>query len=301
MPRVQLDRIEPDPDQPRKIFTVSDLEILAASIKQNGLIQPPTVRTAERRGYYYLNTGERRWRAHKLLVERGEKEFSTIDVIVQEPTNVVSLRVRQVVENVARADFKPLEEARAYAELVKNGLSVEDAARRVGIPLHIFKGKMALLDLEPSIAALVASEQFDRNHALEIARLPRHEDQLNILRMINRGEIGHWRSVRQAVNTMLEGTTAADLFGASSVKASSEDVASLNMMEQKIDRVSALLAKGWKDGECIIANRVSPDRASLMADKLMAIRGTVRTMEKELRNVTAQARIALSTPGAKPK
>lgn len=295
MPRIPIDRIAPDPEQPRKIFAVADLETLAASIKQNGLIQPITVRPRpQKTGHYLIDTGERRWRAHKLLFERGERAYAGIEAIVSKATDTTSLRVKQIVENVARADMTALEEAQAYRSLLAAGLAAEEAADRIGISVYRFETRVSLLNLEPRIIKLVESG-FDMNHAVEMARLPNHADQMKILQMINRGEIGHWRSVRQAVNALLESKTVSDLFGDTAVKASPADVATVTAMEEKIERVARLLSAGWKDGECIVANKVSPDRASGMADKLAAIRTTVRHMEKELRNVTAQARIVLAS------
>jgi hypothetical protein len=110
--------------------------------------------------------------------------------------------------------------------------------------------------------------------------------------MLNRGELGKWRSLPAAVDTILEGMTQSDMFGGAKA-ATKDEVATVNAMEAKIDAAARMLSAGWKDGECIIAAKVSPDRAALMAQKLAAIRGAVRHMEQELQAVTAQARIVL--------
>ena len=100
------------------------------------------------------------------------------------------------------------------------------------------------------------------------------------------------KSLQAAVEAILDGVTQADFFGDAAV-ASAQEVATVNAMEAKIERAAALLSAGWKDGECIVATKVSPDRAALMADRLAAIRLSIRHMEQELRHVTAQARIAM--------
>jgi ParB family chromosome partitioning protein len=291
MPRIALSLISPDPKQPRKLFDVEKLEELASSLQFNGQLQAITVRPADEEGQFWVCYGERRWRAHKLLAERGIKGFDQIDAVVVEAGNVADLRVKQIVENVARADMTPLEEAQGYADLLEM-MTGEEAARRIGLSLAKFNARLSLVNLENGIAKLLAGKQIDASQAQEIARLPRHEDQLKILRMLNRGEIGKWKSLKAAVDALIGGDEQVDMFGPSAPAVSSEDVQALNGMERKIEALAAKLAGGWKDGECIIANRVSPDRAARMADQLAAIRISVRQMEQALRNVTAQARLA---------
>src|SRR5262245_43883727 len=131
---LNLDRIAPDPDQPRKLFDAAELEILAASIQQNGLMQPITVRPAEEKGRYWIVAGERRWRAHCLLRDRGYEPAAKISAIVSVPPTIADLRVRQIVENIARADLSLLEEARSYSGLLDIGMTEADAAARLRLP-----------------------------------------------------------------------------------------------------------------------------------------------------------------------
>jgi ParB family transcriptional regulator, chromosome partitioning protein len=114
-----------------------------------------------------------------------------------------------------------------------------------------------------------------------------------MVRKINRGEFIGWKSMRNAVEAMLNGTTSEDLFGADAPAPSAADVKIVGAMEAKVDRIVSMVAGGWRDGESIIAAKVSPDRAALMADKLVHIRRHLVTMERELRNIAAQAQIAL--------
>jgi ParB family transcriptional regulator, chromosome partitioning protein len=292
--RVSLDQIAPDPKQPRKLFDVDELDVLAASILANGLMQAVTLRP-NKDGGYWIVAGERRWRAHCLLVERGYRKFAFIDAVVKEPPSEGDLRVRQVVENVVRADLSPLEEARAYHDLIELGMTESEAAERVGVKLPRFQAALSLLNLAEPIQKLLAGYQLERAHALEIARLPRHEDQTKILQLLNSGELNRWHSLRKAVDAILEGLTQQSLFGDSPV-ASDDDVATVNQMEQRIERAAELLSHGWRDGECVVATKVSPDRASRMADLLFAIRSTVAHMEKQLRHTAVQARLVLNKP-----
>lgn len=291
--KISLSNLCPDPGQPRKLFDVGALEELAASIEQNGLMQAITVRKADKPGHFWIVAGERRYRAHLILTKRDPK-FGHIEAVLAAPPTQVDLRCLQIVENDSRADLQPLERAQSYADLVALGVSVDEAAKRIGITPGRFQQRLSLTGLEPSISKLLASGSVDEAQAFEIARLPNHRDQTKILQMINRGEIGKWKSVKAAVDAILGGVTQADMFGAGAPRASAEDVKTVNEMEARIEKAAALMSAGWKDGACVVAAKVSPDRAAKMADRLSALRIAVRHMEQELRNVTAQARIALA-------
>ena len=287
--KIHLDKITGDPGQPRNEFDAAELETLANSIQANGLMQAITVRPAGK-GNFWIVAGERRYRAHCLLRARGAKGFASIEAVIRKPPTVVDLRVRQIVENIARADLKPLEEARSYADLIAIGLTAEEAATRLGVRLDRVASRLSLLNLTPDIQKLLEGDQIAKPQALELARLPNQADQTRLLQMLNRGELGKWKSLKAAVDAILEGKTQTDMFGTAPV-ASEEEIAAVTAMENKINRVANMVATGWRNGECIVATKVSPDRAALMADKLSAIRIAVRTMEQELRNITAQARI----------
>ena len=110
-----------------------------------------------------------------------------------------------------------------------------------------------------------------------------------MLKLFQTGKLVGWKAVRAAVDAILERKSQADIFGEEAPRASNEDVAALNAMEQKIERMGAMAAAGWKDGECLVAVKVSRDRARLMAEKLAAMRTAVGTMERELRNAAPQA------------
>jgi hypothetical protein len=167
------------------------------------------------------------------------------------------------------------------------GLSSRD-----GLPktlLFRVKWRLQLCNLEPNIRKLFANGDIDRQAALEIARVPDQQTQIKILQMINGGRLVGWKAVRNYVDVMLGDTEQADIFGDAAPKVTVADIQKVAAMEARIERAARELSGGWKDGECIIANRVDPSRASLIADKLAAISKTVRVMERELRNIAAQA------------
>jgi ParB family chromosome partitioning protein len=291
--KISLDKITPDPRQPRKLFDAGKLQELADSIAENGLMQAIEVRKADQAGCYWITAGERRYRAHCILRDRGMKGFATIEATVKEPSNTADLRVRQIVENVARADLSPLEEARSYRDLMDEGLSDADAARKLGITLTKFQRAISLLGLDETVTKLLAGGQLEAAQAFELARLPNQADQVRLVRMINRGEIGKWKTLAAAVDAILGNLDQNDMFGPGAPAASEEDVKAVNAMEAKIERVAGLLSSGWSRGACIVANKVSPDRAALMADKLAAIRSTVRAMEISLRSINSQIKIVM--------
>lgn len=291
--KIQLTRIAPDKGQPRRTFDDGEIAALAASIEANGLIQPITVRSNSDGGYIIV-AGERRWRAHRLLAGRGLTAFSRIGChVVPLRQSTADLRCLQIVENIQRADMPILEEADALAELVTLGLTEDEIARRLGLAAFRVRWRLQLRSLAPDIRRLVAADQLNRQEALEVARLDRHDDQRRIVRMINRRELGSWKAVRNAVDAIIGQTTTVDLFGEDAPRATSKDVAALSAMESMVESAVRLLSGGWRDGECVIASKVNPDRAGRLADKLSALKTTIATMERELRNRSAQVRIVM--------
>jgi ParB family chromosome partitioning protein len=293
--RIALSRIAPDPKQPRKKFDETHLDELANSIKENGLIQPITVRSAGRgkRGFIIV-AGERRFRAHKILAARGLKKFVSIECHVQKNGSGADTRIKQIAENLNRADLEPMEEARAFSSLKEEfGLDDDQIAKRLGLAPFRVTWRLSLLNLSPPIARMVEGGQIDRQLALEAARLPDHRQQTMLVQMVNRGQVSGWGAVRQAVDTMLDGTTARDLFGSDAPRASAEDVRTVESMEERIERAARALSQGWRDGECIIACKVSPDRATHLADRIAGMKSALAHMERELRNAAGQATIVL--------
>ncbi|WP_293857316.1 ParB/RepB/Spo0J family partition protein [uncultured Alsobacter sp.] len=289
--RIALTQIVPNADQPRKLFDGKALAELANSIQTNGLMQPITVRPLGD-DRYEIVMGERRWRAHRLLAEQGIEGFDTVLCHVKRMDDV-ERDVQAIVENLARADVTPMEEARAYQRMLDNGMTLEDLAKRIGVQPYRITDRTQLLKLSPELLQLFEKGQLERIYAYEISRLPTARDQMRIFQMLRQGKVSGWQAVKAAVNTVLDGSSQEDIFGETAPRASEEDVAKVGVMEARIDRITAALAGGWKDGECIVATKVSPDRARTMADKLAALSRTIRIMERDLRMASAQGDIVL--------
>jgi ParB family transcriptional regulator, chromosome partitioning protein len=170
--RVPIDRIKPNPMQPRTIFQPDRLEELAASIRANGIIQPIIVR---RDGTdYQIVAGERRWRAARLagIVE--------MPVVVQEISDNQLLQVA-LIENLQREDLNPMETAHAYDRLHRElGLSHEEIGRRTGKDRTSIVNMMRLLRLPKEVQALLAGHRISMGHARAVLALPSAEQQIEV-------------------------------------------------------------------------------------------------------------------------
>ena len=150
--------VDPKSDQPRKNFDKAALEELAASIKENGLLQPILVRE-HLGGRYQIIAGERRFRASKIAA------LSEIPAIVLDKSDRKVAEIA-LIENVQREDLNPLEEAMAYRSLKEDyGLTQEELSERIGKSRSAIANTMRLLDLPDEVLALVASRELSAGHA----------------------------------------------------------------------------------------------------------------------------------------
>ncbi len=160
---VPLNQVIPNPYQPRKHFGEEKLKELAASIKENGIIQPIVV-TQIQEGYQIV-VGERRWRAAK------EAGFSKIPVIIKElsPQDRVTLAL---VENLQRDDLNPLEEAQAFHLLAEGfGLTQEDLSQKVGRSRPYITNTLRLLNLPENIKTFLMEGKLTAGHARALLSL----------------------------------------------------------------------------------------------------------------------------------
>lgn len=161
-----LKAIVSNPMQPRRVFTESELDELAASIRENGLLQPLVVRPAPGgRDRYELVAGERRFRALLSL------DWNEAPVIVREADDEMLL-VLALVENLQREALNPLEEAEGYEALAEQfGMRQADIARAVGKDRSTVANLLRLLNLPPSIRKLVESGDLTQGHARALLTL----------------------------------------------------------------------------------------------------------------------------------
>ncbi len=160
-----LQRVEPNPMQPRKEFDPEALQTLADSLAEHGMIQPLTVRETES-GYYQIIAGERRWRAARLA---GLEEVP-VRILQADDRQVMELAL---VENLQREDLNPMEEARGFDSLIREyGLTQEEAANQVGRSRSAVANALRLLQLSAPLAELVQTGELTPGHARAILSLP---------------------------------------------------------------------------------------------------------------------------------
>lgn len=167
--RIPIDRIDPNPLQPRSVFQPDRLRELAQSIDANGIIQPLIVRQNGER--YELVAGERRWRASRMA------GLTEVPVVVVNTSTDHLLEV-SLIENIQREDLNPIEVAQAFDKLHReHQLSHEDIARRTGKDRSTVTNMLRLLKLPPDIQLLLAEHRLSMGHAKALLGLSDPEDQ----------------------------------------------------------------------------------------------------------------------------
>jgi ParB family chromosome partitioning protein len=174
-----VSEIHANPKQPRKRFETDGVSGLAESIKAQGLIQPVVVRP-RLEGGYELIAGERRWRAAR------EAGLATVPAVVREADDRDSLLLG-LVENVAREDLSPVEEARAYAMLLDEfSLSLGEVADRVGKSKPTVSNRVRLLELPDDVLAMIGRHDLTEGHARAVLAVPDHEGRRKLAKRIVR-------------------------------------------------------------------------------------------------------------------
>ena len=154
---VKLSNIEPRKDQPRKHFDREQLQLLANSIAQHGVIQPIIVTEGEN-GMYSIIAGERRWRASKMA------GLSTIPVVVRSYDALAAAEVA-LIENLQREDLNPIEEAMGYKSLMEQfGLTQEKVSEKVGKSRPAVANTLRLLALENEIQEMLVEGTLSSGH-----------------------------------------------------------------------------------------------------------------------------------------
>ena len=162
--RLPLQKVEPNPLQPRKTFEPEALDELAASIREHGVIQPLTVRKMPS-GFYQIIAGERRWRAARLA------GLDEVPVVIIEAYDKKAMELA-LIENLQRADLNPIEEAQGYQQLMQEyGMTQEQAAARVGKSRPAVANAMRLLALTQPVLELVRSGKLSAGHARALLAL----------------------------------------------------------------------------------------------------------------------------------
>jgi ParB family transcriptional regulator, chromosome partitioning protein len=172
-----VEAIHPNPKQPRKRFDGEAGSGLAESVKRQGVIQPLLVRPRAAGGYELI-AGERRWRAAR------EAGHATVPAVVREADDRDTL-VLGLIENVAREQLTPVEEARAYAALLDEfGLVLGEVAERVGRSKPSVSNRVRLLDLPDDVLGMLERGQLTEGHARAVLAVPDHDGRRRLAREI---------------------------------------------------------------------------------------------------------------------
>lgn len=187
--KIAIDKIFPNPYQPRKTFDEEALRDLAASIAQYGVLQPLLVAPAEN-GRYMLIAGERRLRASKMA------ELQEVPVIISEYTSQQIAEIA-LIENLQREDLHFLEEAEGYEKLMQQfHITQEAMAARVGKKQSTIANKLRLLRLSDRIRKILVEANLSERHARALLKLDDEEKQVQVLTVV----IDNGYSVRQTEN-----------------------------------------------------------------------------------------------------
>jgi ParB family transcriptional regulator, chromosome partitioning protein len=172
-----VEAIHPNPKQPRKRFDGEAGSGLAESVKREGVIQPLLVRPRAAGGYAIV-AGERRWRAARAAGQ------ATVPVVVRDTDDRDTLLLG-LIENVAREQLTPVEEARAYAVLLDEfGLALGDVADRVGRSKPSVSNRIRLLDLPDDVLGMLERGQLTEGHARAVLAVPDHDGRRRLAREI---------------------------------------------------------------------------------------------------------------------
>jgi ParB family chromosome partitioning protein len=179
---VDIDRIQPNPEQPRLAFDQTSLDELAASIREHGVLQPILVRPLDG-GDYQLIAGERRWRASRAA------GMETIPALVEEIDDDTALEI-SIIENLQREDLSPLDEAAMYDRMVRDhGYSVRRLAQKLGKDKGYLENRLRLADAPDEIRELVSLRKDTLSHAYELLKVDDPKKRKRLAGQVARGEL----------------------------------------------------------------------------------------------------------------
>jgi ParB family chromosome partitioning protein len=197
-----------------------------------------------------------------------------------------------MVENLLRRDMNPIEEASAFKTLIERGYDPARIVSELGLKsTALITQRMQLLNLRPDIQTLVASGNLSATMAWGVSQVSHHR-QTQLLRDIQSGRLRTSEDVKHAGIAMRDAEQQIEAFGFLP-EPSKRDLRALSRLEEKVELVADMVAAGFKDGECVAAQRVDPDRVRNMAEKITLMRKHLLDMEHQLRRVAIQSEFAL--------
>lgn len=175
-----VERVRPNPDQPRRVFDQKALTSLMESVREHGVLQPVCVRPVH--DGYELISGERRWRAAR------EAGLASIPVVIREVDDRELLELA-LVENVQREDLDPIEKALAFQQMGELGMTQARIAERVGLERSSVANHLRLLDLPAPVQEGIAKGMISMGHAKALLSLPTDSARVTMFGRIVRAEL----------------------------------------------------------------------------------------------------------------
>jgi ParB family chromosome partitioning protein len=179
---VHIERIEPNPEQPRLAFEQAALDELTASIREHGVLQPILVRPLGPNTYQIV-AGERRWRASK------QAGLATIPALIEEIDDDTALEIA-IIENLQREDLSPLDEAAMFDRMIReHGYSIRKLADKLGKDKGYLENRLRLADAPPEIRELVSLRKDSLSHAYELLKVEDPKKRRRLADQVARGEL----------------------------------------------------------------------------------------------------------------
>jgi ParB/RepB/Spo0J family partition protein len=179
---VHIERIEPNPEQPRMVFEQEALDELAASIREHGVLQPILVRPLGPNTYQIV-AGERRWRASK------QAGLATIPALIEDIDDDTALEIA-IIENLQREDLTPLDEAAMFDRMIhQHGYSIRKLADKLGKDKGYLENRLRLADAPPEIRELVSLRKDSLSHAYELMKVDDPKKRQRLAAQVARGEL----------------------------------------------------------------------------------------------------------------
>jgi ParB family chromosome partitioning protein len=179
---VPVDKVSPNPNQPRLAMDKAGLEDLTSSVREHGVLQPILVRP-QPNGHYQLIAGERRWRAAQ------GAGLETIPALIEEIDDETALEIA-VIENLQREDLSPLDEATIYDKMIReHGYSIRKLAQKLGKDKGYLENRLRLADAPDEIKSLVSVRKDTLSHAYELLKVTDPKKRRQLADMVARGEL----------------------------------------------------------------------------------------------------------------
>jgi ParB family chromosome partitioning protein len=179
---IPVDRVSPNPNQPRLAMDKAGLDDLTASVREHGILQPILVRP-QPNGHYQLIAGERRWRAAQ------GAGMNLIPALIEEIDDETALEIA-VIENLQREDLSPMDEALVYDKMIReHGYSIRKLAQKLGKDKGYLENRLRLADAPPEIRELVSVRKDTLSHAYELLKVDDPKKRKHLADMVARGEL----------------------------------------------------------------------------------------------------------------